>query len=343
MQKSVLIQKNKKASEEKQIEPLLDPKNERFTVFPIKFPTIWDSYKEQLSAFWKAEEIDFSRDYNDFIKLNPDEQHFIKRILAFFASADGIVNFNLRERILQEIKMTEAQITYAYQMMIENVHGEVYSLMLENIVKDPTEKNELFNAIKSVPSIKLIADWALKWTNSDADIIHIIVAFAAVEGIFFSSAFAAIFWLKKYRNKGKHILNGLIKSNQLISRDEGSHCRFACLLYSTVVNRLDQEVVHEIIDSAVKISKIFTKDAIKCDLIGMNLKLMNQYIEYVGDTLIVMLGYEKKYNTTNPFNFMESIALTNKQNFFEARPTEYQSAYNSENKSKKNINILKQF
>jgi ribonucleotide reductase beta subunit family protein with ferritin-like domain len=325
------------------IEPLLDPQNERLATFPIKYPKIWDAYKEQLAAFWKAEEIDFSRDYDDFNKLDENEQHFIKRILSFFASADGIVNFNLRERILKEIKMTEAQICYSFQMMMENIHGEVYSLMLENIIKDPVEKNKLFNSISNVDSIKLMADWAFKWTNKETNIIRIIVAYAAVEGIFFSSAFAAIFWLKKYRNKGKNIMNGLIKSNQLIARDEGCHTKFACLLYSTVINRLEQKEVYEIIGSAVNICKIFTKDAIKCDLIGMNLNLMNQYIEYVGDTLLVMLGYKKKYNTSNPFSFMESIGLTNKQNFFEARPTEYQSAYNDKNKSKKTITILKNF
>ena len=325
------------------IEPLIDPANERLTVFPIKYTKIWDAYKEQLAAFWKAEEIDFSRDLDDFEKLDKDEQHFIKRILSFFASSDGIVNFNLRERILKEIKMTEAQIAYSFQMMMENIHGEVYSLMLENIIKDPVEKKKLFNSVSNFESIKMMADWALKWTNKETNIIRIIVAYAAVEGIFFSSAFAAIFWLKKYRNKGKNIMNGLIKSNQLIARDEGCHTKFACLLYSTVINRLEQEEVHEIISSAVDVCKVFTKDAIKCDLIGMNLDLMNQYIEYVGDTLIVMLGYEKKYKTKNPFSFMESIGLTNKQNFFEARPTEYQSAYNDKNKSKKTITILENF
>jgi Ribonucleotide reductase, beta subunit len=328
---------------EDMIEPLLDPANERFTIHPIKHPDIWNMYKEQLAAFWRAEEIDYSNDYQDFILLEPEEQHFIKMILAFFASSDGIVNFNLRERFLNEIKITEAQVAYGFQLMMENIHGEVYSLMLENIVKNAEERYELFNAIKSIEPIKLMAEWAIKWIHSDETIGHRIIAFAIVEGIFFSGAFAAIFWLKKYRNRGKNIMPGLIKSNILISRDEGSHCRYACLLYSKVVNRLTKNVVHNIFDEAVNISKNFNKNAIRCDLIGMNLKMMDDYIEYVADTLLSLLDYEKKYNTENPFPFMESIALATKANFFETKPVEYQSAFNPNNVNKNELRLLEDF
>lgn len=324
-------------------EPLLDPKNERFTIFPIKFPAVWKMYKTQQELYWKAEEIDFSTDYDDFVKLDSDEQHFIKMILAFFASSDGIVNFNLRERFLKEIKMTEAQVAYAWQMMMENIHSEVYSQMLDSIIKDSVEKEQLFNSIKLVPSIKLMADWAFKWIESKDSLAYRIIAFAAIECIFFSGAFASIFWLKKYRSHGKNIMNGLIKSNQFISRDEGMHVKFACLLYSMIIYKLDKETAHHIISEAVDISKLFNKDAIKCQLIGMNLDLMYQYIEYVGDTLLVMLGYEKIYNTSNPFIFMESIALIGKTNFFESRPTEYQTAHTTKNIARRTINILEDF
>lgn len=615
------------------IEPLLDPANERFTIKPIKFNQIWEMYKKQQSMYWKAEEIDFSKDYDHFIKLDKDEQHFIKMVLAFFASSDGIVNFNLRERFLKEIKITEAQVAYSWQMMMENIHcvsantkiltdegyinigdnenkivnvwngeqfsnviikytgdsklyqielsngmtlnctpehkwftemenkksitytkdlkendiiyhydlplinckdpdnflnpylhgflcgdsinsnsfylslyedkkdlidlfntkysikkysvqndkytfditnlinkekyyvpinysletkirwlegfadnntknifsnnnldfvkniqlmlttmgihshielhdnnyilciydpdrlitlgfspkkfktfeyqnikkpitiknikllsgihktycfneplqhagifngiltgqSEVYSNMLENIVKDSIERDKLFNSIKLVPSIEMMANWAFKWIESKDSISYRIIAFAAVEGIFFCGAFAAIFWLKKYRSYGENIMDGLIKSNQLICRDESEHVNFACYLYSIIVNRLDKDTVHNIIGEAVEISKIFNKDAIKCQLIGMNYDLMCQYIEYVGDRLLIMLGYEKKYHTTNPFEFMESIGLLNKTNFFESRPTEYQSAHTTKNIAKNTITILKDF
>ena len=328
---------------ENKIEPLLDPANERFSIFPIKFPEVWNMYKTQQELYWKAEEIDFSQDYNDFITLDVNEQHFIKLILAFFAQSDGIVNFNLRERFLKEIKMTEAQVVYTWQMMMENVHNEVYSMMLDTIVKDPIEKEQLFNSIKSVPSIERMANWAIKWIDSNDDLAYRIIAFAAVECIFFSGAFASIFWLKKYRSNGKNIMNGLIKSNQFIARDEGMHVKFACLLYSMIQNRPDKKIVHNIIKEAVEISKLFNEDAIKCEMIGMNLELMSQYIEYVGDTLLVMLGYEAIYNVANPFIFMESIGLLNKTNFFESRPTEYQTAHTSKNVAKNTINILTEF
>jgi ribonucleoside-diphosphate reductase subunit M2 len=325
------------------IEPLLDPKNERFTIFPIKFPEIWAMYKTQQELYWKAEEIDFSKDYDDFITLDEDEQHFIKMILAFFASSDGIVNFNLRERFLREIKMMEAQVAYGWQMMMEAIHSETYSKMLENIVKDPVEREYLFNSIKTVDSIKLMADWALKWIESSDSLAYRLIAFAAVEGIFFSGAFASIFWLKKYRSGGRSIMNGLVKSNQFISRDEGMHVKYACLLYSTIKNRLEKGTVYDIIGEAVTISKLFNRDAIKCQMIGMNLDLMYQYIEYVADTLLVMLGYDKMYSTPNPFIFMESIGLLNKTNHFESRPTEYMIAHTSKNVAKGTIHISDDF
>lgn len=325
------------------IEPLLDPENERFTMFPIKFPKIWEMYKMQQELYWKAEEIDFTGDVDDFEKLSDDEQHFVKMILAFFASSDGIVNFNLRERFINEIKITEAQVVYGWQQMIENVHSEVYSLMLENIIKDPVEKNKLFNSIQTVESIKKMADWAFKWIESSESIAHRIIAFAAVEGIFFSGAFASIYWLKKYRNRGKNIMNGLVKSNQFIARDEGMHTLFACLLYSMILNKLDKSTVHNIIKEAVEISKMFNSDAIRCELIGMNIDLMHQYIEYIGDTLCVMLGYDKIYNSENPFNFMESIGILNKNNFFESRSSEYQSAHTVNNKIKNQLVLLDDF
>lgn len=325
------------------IEPLLDPKNERFTVFPIEYPTIWKLYKKQQDANWRAEEIDFTKDYDDFMKLDPNEQWCIKRILAFFAASDGIVNFGIKERFLREIKIMEAQIAYGFQLMMESVHGEVYSLMLENIIRDPLERDQLFNAIQTIDSIKMMSDWAMKWIRSDKSFAHRVIANAAVEGIFFSGAFAIIFWLKKYRSHGKNIMDGLIKSNQLISRDEGLHCDYGCELYSLLVKKLDAETVYELIDEAVSISKMFSTDSIKCELIGMNKQLMSEYIEYVADRLLVQLGYEKKYNQINPFDFMDSISLPHKINFFESRPTEYQLAFNQQNLARRKLVILDDF
>ncbi|ARF09285.1 ribonucleoside diphosphate reductase beta subunit [Catovirus CTV1] len=316
------------------VEPILNKENRRFTIFPIKYPKIWELYKKQQSLFWKAEEIDFSKDYDDFKKLNEDEQHFIKMVLAFFAASDGIVNFNLRERFLKDVQIMEAQVAYAWQMMMENIHNESYSQMLENIIKNPVEKERLFNAIQTVPSVKLMADWAFKWIESSKSFAYRLVAFAIIEGVFFSSAFASIFWLKRYRGKGQHFLNGLIKSNEFISRDEAMHYEFACELYKLLENKLPKEEIYNIMDEAVDISKIFTNDAIPCKLIGMNDELMYQYIEYIGDRLLVMMGYPKKYNKDNPFDFMVTIALPRKSNFFEHRPTDYQSAHKSNTERK---------
>jgi ribonucleotide reductase beta subunit family protein with ferritin-like domain len=316
-------------------EPILDEKNERLTVFPIEYKDIWDLYKVQEAAFWKAEEIDFSRDYDDFEnKLSKDEQYVIKMILAFFAGSDGLVNLNLRKRFLNDIKIMEAQIAYSFQMMMEGIHGEVYSLMLDNIIKDPVEKETLFNAIKTIDSVKLITEWGKKWIESDNSFGYRLIAFAIVEGVFFSSAFATIFWLKKFRGGGKQFMNGLIKSNDFIARDESSHCNFACSLYSHIVNKVPQKDVFEMFDDALSISKNFARETIKCQLLGLNSSQMEKYLEYICDRLLISLGYTKKYFAENPFDFMETIGLNKKTNFFESRPTEYQSAYNNTNNEK---------
>lgn len=317
------------SNEENINEPILNKENRRFTVFPIQYQNLWDSYKKQEALFWKAEEIDFSRDYDDFQKLNKDEQHFIKMILAFFAASDGIINFNLRERFLNEVEIMEAQVTFSWQMMMENIHGLTYSLMLDNIIKDPEEKHRLFNAIDTIPSVKRMADWAFKWIESDKPFAYRVVAFAIIEGVFFSGAFAAIFWLKRYRTNGQYFLNGLIKSNEFIARDEGMHCEFGCELYKLLNRKLTKDEIYEIMDEGVNISKEFINDAIPCKLIGMNVELMSQYIEYIGDRLLTMLGYDKKYNTKNPFDWIETIGYVRKTNFFENRPSEYQSAHNN--------------
>lgn len=313
---------NKKRSQP--YEPLLDPKNKKFTAFPIAHIPIWKLYKQQVAAKWFAEEIDFSRDYYDFLTLNNDEQHFIKMILAFFANADGIVNFNLSERFTKEIQVTEAIFAYQWQIMMENIHSETYSLMLENIVKDVDEKNKLFNAINTVPSIKAMADWSFKWIDSDKSLAHRLVAFAIVEGVFFSGAFASIFWIKIY--KGDNIMPGLLKSNELIARDEGMHCEFACVLYQYIINKLTDKQIGKIMREAVIISQTFMQDALPIRLIGINQNYMNDYIEYIGDRLLVMLGYNKIYNKSNPLEFMDTIGIANKNNFFEGRTTEYQDS-----------------
>jgi len=315
-------------------EPLLDKKNFRFTVKPIdpKYEMLWKMYKKQQESYWVAEEIDFSKDYDDFITLNEDEQHFIKMVLAFFASSDGIVNFNLRERFLQEIQVAEAQIAYGFQLMMESIHGEIYADMLINIVKDPDERTKLFNAIESVSSVKKMSDWALKWIESKDSFGYRLIAFAIVEGVFFSGAFAAIFWLKKQRGSGKLFMEGLVKSNKFISRDESMHQNFACAMYSYMINRVPEEDITNMFMEAVNISEEFVTDAINCKLIGMNVDLMNNYIRYVSDRLLVLLGYNKMFNTENPFPFMESIGLMSKDNFFENRPDAYQKSHNEDNK-----------
>jgi ribonucleotide reductase beta subunit family protein with ferritin-like domain len=307
-------------------EPLLNPKKTRFTILPIEYQDIWDMYETQLGAFWKADEIDFSKDYDDFITLSKDEQHFIKMTLAFFAASDGIVNFNLRDRFLNDVKIMEAQVAYTFQMMMENIHGLVYSRMLDNLIKDHDEKEKLFNAIKTVPVVKKMADWAFKWIESTQSFPYRLIAFAAVEGIFFSGSFASIDWIKKYVGRGRLFLQGLTKSNEFIARDEGMHTNFACLLYSKLNHKLKQETVNTIIKEAVSIAQEFSCDAIPCKFIGMNLEMMKIYIEYVADRLMVSLGYQKIYHSQNTLSFTESRGLASKNNFFESRTTEYQMA-----------------
>lgn len=318
-------------------EPILDESNSRFTMYPIQYQGLWDLYQKQLSSFWKPQEIDFSKDYEDFVELSTDEQHYIKRVLAFFAASDGIVNFNLSKRFLQEIKIMEAITCYTFQMMIEGIHSETYSLMLDNLIKDPTEKDHLFQSIKTVESVKKLGDWAMHWIESDLSFAHRVVAFAVVEGIFFSGAFASIFWLKRYKSNGRLFLQGLVKSNEFIARDEGMHVQFACEIYKLLQTKLSKEAVFTIIDDGVKVAKIFMKDALPIRLLGMNSESMEQYIECVADRLSMDLGYKKMYNTPNPFVFMETIGMLGKSNFFESRPTDYQSAFNQDNKRTTNL------
>lgn len=327
------------------LEPLLNPDNFRFTIKPIDptYQMLWDLYKDQQAVAWTAEEIDFVKDYDDFKKLNPNDQQFIKMVLAFFANSDGIVNFNLRERFLQEIKVVEALTAYSYQLMMENIHAEVYADMLTNIIKDPEERTMLFNAIRTVPSIKKMSEWALKWVEGKDSFAHRVVAFAIVEGIFFSGAFAAIFWLKKHRGAGDLFMVGLNTSNRFISRDEGLHVRFACALYTYVINRVPQEDIKHMFLEANEISREFVRDAIQTQLIGINSDSMCQYIDYVSDGLLVMLGYEKIYNATNPFGWIETISMVQKDNFFEKRPDAYQKAHNDQNKDNWTFNIREDF
>lgn len=303
-------------------EPILVENKDRFVLFPIVHDDIWKMYKKAEASFWTAEEIDLSSDQNDWEnKLNDNERHFIKHVLAFFAASDGIVNENLAENFVAEVQYTEAKFFYGFQIAIENIHSETYSLLIDTYVKDNAEKNKLFHAIDTIDCVRKKADWALRWI-SNGSFQERLVAFAAVEGIFFSGSFCSIFWLKK-----RGLMPGLSFSNELISRDEGLHCDFACLLYNNhVVNKLPQETVTSIIADAVKIEKEFVSDALPVKLIGMNSDLMCQYIEFVADRLLVELGCPKLFNATNPFDFMEMISLQGKTNFFEKRVGEYQKS-----------------
>jgi len=303
-------------------EPLLAPQDNRFTLFPIKHDDIWKMYKQAEASFWTAEEMDLAKDKNDWDdKLNDNERHFIKNILAFFAGSDGIVGENLLENFSTEIQIPEVRCFYGFQIAIENIHAEVYSLLIEKFITDKVEKERLFNAITEIPCIKQKADWALKWFSRERTFAERLVAFAVVEGIFFSGSFCAIFWLKK-----RGLMPGLTFSNELISRDEGMHTDFAILLYSKLNNKLSRDRIVEIISNAVSIEKKFINDSISCSMIGMNTVLMDQYIEYVADRLVYQLGYEKIYNSENPFDFMQLISMENKTNFFEKRVGEYSLA-----------------
>jgi len=302
-------------------EILLNTNENRLTIHPIRYIKIWESYKIQRAANWEAEEIDFKNDYHDFQKLNDNEQYFIKMVLAFFAASDSIVNINLGERFLQEVQLIEAKCVYAFQMSMENVHSEVYSLMIDNIIRNKEEKNKLLNAIEEVPCVAKKAAWARKWIDSDAPFAQRLIAFAIVEGLFFSGSFCAIFWLKK-----RNMMGGLCDSNELISRDENLHCEFAILLYSMIKHRIDESIVHDMFQDAVKIETEFICESLPCSLLGMNSDSMTKYIKYVADRLLVQLNYSKIWNETNPFDFMESISMEGKTNFFESRPTQYQKA-----------------
>jgi ribonucleoside-diphosphate reductase beta chain len=302
-------------------EPILQENKDRFVLFPIKHNDIWEMYKKAEASFWTAEEIDLSSDQTDWTaKLNDDERHFIKHVLAFFAASDGIVNENLAVNFMNEVQYPEARCFYGYQIMIENIHSETYSLLIDTYIKDPQEKDKLFHAIETIPAVKHKAEWALKWIGNGG-FAERLIAFAAVEGIFFSGSFCSIFWLKK-----RGLMPGLTFSNELISRDEGLHCDFACLLYSQLVNKLPKEKVTQIITDAVSIEKEFVTDSLPVRLIGMNADMMCQYIEFVADRLLVALGCTKAYNATNPFDFMELISLQGKTNFFEKRVAEYQKS-----------------
>ena len=305
-----------------EIEPLLQENPNRFVLFPIEHHKIWEMYKKQMGLFWTAEEIDLGKDLVDWPKLKPEEQHFIKNILAFFAGSDGIVLENLGSRFMNEIQIPEAKCFYGFQIAMENIHSETYSLLIDTYVKEETEKHRLLNAIETIPSVEKKAKWALRWIeDKESNFATRLVAFAAVEGIFFSGSFCAIFWLKK-----RGLMPGLTSSNELISRDEGLHTEFACLMYSMLNKKLSQETIYEIIKDAVEIEKEFIVDSIPCRLIGMNSDLMCQYIEFVADRLIVQLGYDKLYNSTNPFEFMEMISMEGKTNFYEKRVMEYSKA-----------------
>jgi ribonucleoside-diphosphate reductase beta chain len=304
------------------LEPILAENDGRFVLFPIEHDDIWKYYKDNEACFWTAEEIDLSADLADWNnKLNDNERHFVKHVLAFFAASDGIVNENLAENFVAEVQYTEAKFFYGFQIMMENIHSETYSLLIDTYISDPKEKDYLFNAIETMPCVQKKAEWALRWIDNGT-FAERIIAFAAVEGIFFSGSFCSIFWLKK-----RGLMPGLTFSNELISRDEGMHCDFACLIYNNhIVNKLEPGVVTGIIKDAVEIEKEFVSDSLPVNLIGMNAEMMCQYIEFVADRLLVELGEQKVWNVENPFPWMDMINLQGKTNFFEKRVGEYQKA-----------------
>lgn len=301
-------------------EILLKENKDRFVILPINYPRIWEQYKKHEASFWTAEEIDLSSDMKDWNAMNDGERHFISHILAFFAASDGIVNENLAVNFMSEVQLPEARCFYGFQIMMENIHSETYALLIDTYIKDPSEKDRLFHAIDTVPAVKRKAEWALRWIDNGS-FAERLVAFAAVEGIFFSGSFCSIFWLKK-----RGLMPGLTFSNELISRDEGLHCEFACLLYGMLQSKLSQEEVYNIIGDAVEIEKEFITEALPVKLIGMNADLMKQYIEFVADRWLGELGYPKMFNTGNPFDFMEMISLEGKTNFFEKRVGDYQKS-----------------
>ncbi|MEM9920315.1 MAG: ribonucleotide-diphosphate reductase subunit beta [Bacteroidota bacterium] len=322
----------------KVVEPLLSENPNRFVLFPIQHDDIWQWYKKSEASFWTAEEIDLSQDASDWEKMSKDEQHFIKHVLAFFAASDGIVNENLAENFVNEVQYTEAKFFYGFQIMMENIHSETYSLLIDTYIKDEAEKNYLFNAIENLDCVKKKADWALRWIENGS-FAERLIAFAAVEGIFFSGSFCSIFWLKK---RGQ--MPGLTFSNELISRDEGMHCDFACMLYNDhLINKLPKTLIREIIEDAVNIEKEFVTDALPVKLIGMNAVLMCQYIEFVADRLLASLGNDKIYHSENPFPWMDMISLQGKTNFFEKRVGDYQKSGVMANREKQVFSLDEDF
>jgi ribonucleotide reductase beta subunit family protein with ferritin-like domain len=300
-------------------EPLLAPDDNRFVMFPIHNQDIWEMYKKQVDCFWRAEEIDLTKDLKDWVTLNDNEKYFISMILAFFAASDGIVLENLASRFMNDVQVSEARAFYGFQIAMENIHSETYSLLIETYIKDHVEKNKLLNAISNFECIKKKSDWAQKWIHDNrSSFATRLIAFACVEGIFFSGSFCSIYWLKK-----RGLMPGLTFSNELISRDEALHCEFAVLLYSKLIKKIDKARVYEIIKEAVEIECEFICEALPCKLIGMNSDTMTQYIKFVADRLCVQLGYKKIYNLSNPFDFMELISLEGKTNFFEKRTDSY--------------------
>ena len=306
------------------MEPLLDIQQSRYVIFPIQHDEFWKMYKASEANFWTTEELDLSKDMKDWVTLNDSEHHFIEHILAFFAASDGIVNENLVERFCQEVQILEAKFFYGFQIAMENIHSETYSLLIDTYIKDVSKKHELFNALETIPCIQKKAAWAQKWINDkDSPFVNRVIGFAAVEGIFFSGAFCSIFWLKK-----RGLMPGLCHSNELISRDEGMHTEFAVLMYHNLKDKPSPERVQQIIEEAVAIEKEFITKALSCELIGMNADLMSQYIEYIADRLLDMFQVPKIYHSANPFDWMEMISVQGKTNFFEKRVGEYSNKAN---------------
>ena len=315
-------------------EILLQKSSSRFVLFPIKYHDIYEEYKKAEGSFWTSNEIDLSKDLTDWENLNEKEQNFIKNVIGFFAGSDGIIMENLAVRFMNEIEIPEVRAFYSYQIFNENVHSETYSLLIDTYIKDNEEKIKIFNSIENMPCVGKKAKWAYKWIeNKEVNFATRLIAFAIVEGVFFSGSFCAIYWLKK-----RGLMPGLTFSNELISKDEGTHCYFACLLYSYIKNKLKPEIIYDIIKEAVEIEKEFITESIPCALIGMNAEMMKTYIEFVSDRLLVQLGYEKIWNSSNPFDFMELISLRPKANFFELRVGEYAKSNISENNDNFEIN-----
>jgi len=302
-------------------DPLLRENPQRWVMFPIKYPAVWEMYKKHEASFWTAEEVDLSQDSKDWEKLSDGERHFIKHILAFFAASDGIVLENLAGQFSTEIQIPEARAFYGFQIAMESIHSETYSLLIEQYIRDPAEKEAVFDAIRTMPPVQKKADWAVQWMNKENSFAERVVAFACVEGILFSGSFCAIYWLKK-----RGLMPGLTFSNELISRDEGLHAEFACLIYGMLENKLPEDVVHGIVKASVEVERGFICEALSCDLIGMNSELMTRYIEFVADRLLTALGHSKLFGASNPFDWMELISMQGKTNFFEKRVGEYQKA-----------------